>query len=189
MEECVDGEYQAFKAKGGAYTREHFFGRYPELKAMVAHLSDEDIWHLNRGGHDPVKVYAAYTQAVNHQGRPTVILAKTVKGFGMGEAGEGQNITHQKKKLDDDDLKTFRDRFHVPISDEELAALKYYKPAEDSEEMQYLKERRAKLGGFLPGAAPEGRAARTCRISSSSRASSRAAAIASSRRRWRSCES
>src|SRR4029453_5764166 len=105
MEECVDGEYQAFKAKGGAYTREHFFGRYPELKAMVAHLSDEDICHLTRGGPDAVKVYAAYHQAVNHQGRPTVILAKTVKGYGMGEAGEGQNITHQKKKLDDDDLK------------------------------------------------------------------------------------
>jgi len=150
MEECVDGDYQAFKAKGGAYTREHFFGRYPELKAMVAHLSDEDIWHLNRGGHDPVKVYAAYHQAVHHEGRPTVILAKTVKGFGMGEAGEGQNITHQKKKLDDEDLKQFRDRFHVPISDEDLAALKYYKPAEDSEEMRYLQERRTKLGGFLP---------------------------------------
>jgi pyruvate dehydrogenase E1 component len=150
MEECVDGEYQAFKAKGGAYTREHFFGRYPELKAMVAHLSDEDIWHLNRGGHDAVKVYAAYHQAVNHTGRPTVILAKTVKGYGMGEAGEGQNITHQKKKLDDDDLKSFRDRFHIPISDEDLAKLAYYKPAEDSEEMQYLKGRREKLGGSYP---------------------------------------
>jgi pyruvate dehydrogenase E1 component len=150
MEECVDGEYQAFKAKGGAYTREHFFGRYPELKAMVAHLSDEDIWHLNRGGHDPIKVYAAYHQAVRHEGRPTVILAKTVKGFGMGGAGEGQNITHQKKKLDDDDLKQFRDRFHVPISDEDIATLRYYKPGDDSEEMRYLKERRQKLGGFLP---------------------------------------
>jgi pyruvate dehydrogenase E1 component len=150
MEECVDGEYQAFKAKGGAYTREHFFSRYPELKAMVAHLSDEDIWHLNRGGHDAVKVYAAYTQAVNHSGRPTVILAKTVKGYGMGDAGEGQNITHQKKKLDDDDLKSFRDRFHIPISDDDIAKLSYYKPAEDSEEMQYLKGRRAKLGGSYP---------------------------------------
>ena len=150
MEECVDGDYQAFKAKGGTYTREHFFGRSPELKAMVAHLSDEDIWHLNRGGHDPEKVYAAYHQAVHHKGRPTVILAKTVKGFGMGEAGEGQNITHQKKKLDDDDLKHFRDRFHVPISDEDLARLKYYKPADNSEEMKYLKERRTKLGGSYP---------------------------------------
>jgi pyruvate dehydrogenase E1 component len=150
MEECVDGEYQAFKAKGGAYTREHFFGRYPELKAMVAHLSDEDIWHLNRGGHDPVKVYAAYHNAVNHKGRPTVILAKTVKGFGMGDAGEGQNITHQKKKLDDDDVKMFRDRFHIPIPDEDLATLKYFKPAEDSEEMRYLQGHRAALGGVYP---------------------------------------
>ena len=150
MAECVDGEYQSFKAKGGAYTREHFFGRHPELKAMVAHLSDEDIWHLNRGGHDPVKVYAAYHNAVNHKGRPTVILAKTVKGFGMGHAGEGQNITHQKKKLDDDDVKVFRDRFHIPIPDQDLASLKYFKPAEDSEEMRYLKGRRAALGGVYP---------------------------------------
>ena len=159
MEECVDGEYQAFKAKGGAYTREHFFGRYPELKAMVAHLSDEDIWHLNRGGHDPVKVYAAYHAAVNHQGRPTVILAKTVKGFGMGDAGEGQNITHQKKKLDDDDVKMFRDRFAVPIPDTELAKLAYFKPADDSEELQYLQSRRAQLGGVYPVRRTKGDAA------------------------------
>ncbi|HEX6998912.1 MAG TPA: pyruvate dehydrogenase (acetyl-transferring), homodimeric type [Gammaproteobacteria bacterium] len=150
MEECVDGEYQNFKARGGAYTREHFFGRDPELKAMVAHLSDDDIWHLNRGGHDPVKVYAAYHAAVNHKGRPTVILAKTVKGFGMGAAGEAQNITHQKKKLDEDDLRAFRDRFHIPISDKELANVPYYKPPEGSEELQYLRERREKLGGYLP---------------------------------------
>ncbi len=150
MEECVDGEYQNFKAKGGAYTREHFFGRYPELKAMVANMSDEDIWHLNRGGHDAVKVYAAYHAAVNHKGRPTVILAKTVKGYGMGEAGEAQNITHQKKKLDDDDLKQFRDRFRLPVSDEQIRDLAYYKPAEDSEEMKYLKTRREKLGGSYP---------------------------------------
>ncbi len=150
MEECVDGEYQAFKAKGGAYTREHFFGRYPELKALVAHLSDEDIWHLNRGGHDAIKVYAAYRQAVTHTDRPTVILAKTVKGYGMGEAGEGQNITHQKKKLDDEDLKHFRDRFHIPVSDEQLAKLSYYMPAEDSEELKYLKARRERLGGVYP---------------------------------------
>ncbi|HEX7080091.1 MAG TPA: pyruvate dehydrogenase (acetyl-transferring), homodimeric type [Gammaproteobacteria bacterium] len=150
MEECVDGEYQAFKAKGGAYTREHFFGRYPELKAMVAHMSDDDIWRLNRGGHDAVKVYAAYHAAVRHKGRPTVILAKTVKGFGMGAAGEGQNITHQKKKLDEDDLKAFRDRFNIPISDEEIADIPYFKPPEDSEEHRYLLERRKQLGGFLP---------------------------------------
>ncbi|HEX9875450.1 MAG TPA: pyruvate dehydrogenase (acetyl-transferring), homodimeric type [Gammaproteobacteria bacterium] len=150
MEECVDGEYQNFKAKGGAYTREHFFGRYPELTAMVAHMSDDEIWRLNRGGHDAEKVYAAYQQAVNHTGRPTVILAKTVKGFGMGAAGEGQNITHQKKKFDDDDLKAFRDRFKIPISDDALAELPYYKPADDSEELQYLRQRRQELGGYLP---------------------------------------
>jgi pyruvate dehydrogenase E1 component len=150
MEECVDGEYQNFKAKGGAYTREHFFGKYPELKAMVANMSDEDIWRLNRGGHDAIKVYAAYHAAVHHTGRPTVILAKTVKGYGMGEAGEAQNITHQKKKLDEDDLKQFRDRFRLPVSDEQIQKLAYYKPAEDSEEIKYLKARREKLGGALP---------------------------------------
>jgi pyruvate dehydrogenase E1 component len=150
MEECVDGEYQNFKAKGGAYTREHFFGKYPELKEMVAHMSDEDIWRLNRGGHDAQKVYAAYHQAVNHQGRPTVILAKTVKGFGMGAAGEGQNITHQKKKLDDEDVKAFRDRFNLPIKDEDLGDLSYYKLPVDGEEHQYLLKARERLGGFLP---------------------------------------
>ncbi|MCG8433088.1 MAG: pyruvate dehydrogenase (acetyl-transferring), homodimeric type [Gammaproteobacteria bacterium] len=151
MEECVDGEYQNFKAKGGAYTREHFFGKYPELKEMVAHMSDEEIWRLNRGGHDARKVYAAYHQAVhNADGRPTVILAKTVKGFGLGKAGEGQNITHQKKKLDEDDLKAFRDRFHIPISDDAIGEVPFCKPADDSEEIKYLKERREELGGFLP---------------------------------------
>jgi pyruvate dehydrogenase E1 component len=150
MEEAVDGEYQNFKAKGGAYTREHFFGKYPELKEMVAHMSDEDIWRLNRGGHDARKVYAAYTQAVNHKGRPTVILAKTVKGYGMGTAGEGQNITHQKKKLGDEDVKAFRDRFNLPIKDEDLVDLRYYKLPADSEEHQYLLEARERLGGFLP---------------------------------------
>jgi pyruvate dehydrogenase E1 component len=150
MEECVDGEYQNFKAKGGAYTREHFFGRDPTLKAMVANMSDEEIWRLNRGGHDAVKVYAAYHQATTHTGRPTVILAKTVKGYGMGAAGEGQNITHQKKKLDVDDLKAFRDRFNIPLSDEAVGNLTYFKPDEDSEENRYLKSRRESLGGSLP---------------------------------------
>jgi pyruvate dehydrogenase E1 component len=150
MEETVDGEYQNYKAKGGAYTREHFFAKDPELLAMVSHLSDEQIWHLNRGGHDALKVYAAYHRAVNHTGRPTVVLAKTVKGYGMGAAGEGQNITHQKKKLELDDIRAFRDRFHIPVSDEELSELRYFKPAEDSEELRYLKERRAELGGYLP---------------------------------------
>jgi pyruvate dehydrogenase E1 component len=150
MEECVDGEYQNFKAKGGAYTREHFFGRYPELKAMVADMSDDEIWRLNRGGHDAVKVYAAYHAAVNHKGRPTVILVKTVKGYGMGDAGEGQNITHQKKKLDSDDVRAFRDRFKLPVPDEDLERVPYLKLPEDSWEYRSLKESRARLGGFLP---------------------------------------
>jgi pyruvate dehydrogenase E1 component len=150
MEECVDGEYQNFKSKGGAYTREHFFGKYPELKEMVANMSDEEIWHLNRGGHDPEKVYAAYASAVANVGAPTVILAKTVKGFGMGKAGEGLNSTHQQKKLTDENLKEVRDRFNIQISDEEIAGLSFRKPAADSEEMRYLQERRAALGGYLP---------------------------------------
>jgi pyruvate dehydrogenase E1 component len=150
MEEAVDGEYQAFKAKGGAYTREHFFGKYPELKEMVSHLSDEDIWRLNRGGHDPHKVYAAYAAAVKHKGQPTVILAKTVKGYGMGEAGEGQNITHQAKKMGHEPLKNFRDRFQIPVSDEQLDEVPFYRPADDSPEMKYLHERRRALGGYLP---------------------------------------
>jgi pyruvate dehydrogenase E1 component len=150
MEECVDGEYQNFKAKGGAYTRENFFGKYPELKAMVANMSDEEIWRLNRGGHDPRKVYAAYWQAVSHRGQPTVILAKTVKGFGLGKGGEGQMIAHQQKKLSDDDLRAFRDRFNIPVSDEDIARLPFRKPAEDAEELRYMRERRMALGGYQP---------------------------------------
>jgi len=150
MEECLDGEYQNFKAKGGAYTREHFFGKYPELKEMVATMSDEDIWRLNRGGHDPHKVYAAYAAAVKHKGQPTVILAKTVKGYGMGAAGEAQNPAHQQKKMDLESLKAFRDRFHIPISDADLERLPFYRPAEDSPEIKYLRARRAALGGYLP---------------------------------------
>jgi pyruvate dehydrogenase E1 component len=150
MEECVDGEYQNFKAKGGAYTREHFFGKYPELKAMVANMSDEEIWRLNRGGHDPRKVYAAYAAATGHKGQPTVILAKTVKGFGLGKGGEGQMVAHQQKKLSEDDLRAFRDRFYIPVSDEEIAKLPFRQPAADSEEGRYLHERRTTLGGYLP---------------------------------------
>jgi pyruvate dehydrogenase E1 component len=150
MEECVDGEYQNFKAKGGAYTREHFFGKYPELRAMVANMSDEEIWRLNRGGHDARKVFAAYAAAMAHQGQPTVILAKTVKGFGLGKGGEGQMVAHQQKKLSEEDLRAFRDRFHIPISDEEIARLPFRKPPEDSEEARYLRERRTQLGGCLP---------------------------------------
>jgi pyruvate dehydrogenase E1 component len=150
MEECVDGEYQAFKAKGGAYTRENFFGKYPELARQVAHMSDEDIWRLNRGGHDPHKVYAAYHAAVHHQGQPSVILAKTVKGYGMGEAGEGQNITHQQKKMGEDAVRAFRDRFDIPVTDEELAEVPFYRPPDDSPEIEYLQARRKALGGYLP---------------------------------------
>ena len=150
MEEAVDGEYQAFKAHGGAYTREHFFGKYPELKEMVASMSDEDIWRLNRGGHDPHKVFAAYAEAMKANGKPTVILAKTVKGYGMGEAGEGQNITHQQKKMGVEALQAFRDRFNIPISDEDLLDAPFYRPDENSPEVQYMKKRREELGGSLP---------------------------------------
>jgi pyruvate dehydrogenase E1 component len=150
MEECVDGEYQDFKSKNGAYVREHFFGKSPELKAMVASMSDAEIWSLARGGHDPLKIYAAYAAALKHKGQPTVILAKTVKGYGMGEAGEGQNITHQQKKMGEASLMEFRDRFSLPISDEQLKEIPFLKFAEDSVEMKYLRERRAALGGSLP---------------------------------------
>jgi pyruvate dehydrogenase E1 component len=150
MEECVDGEFQDFKSKSGAYVREHFFGKSPELKAMVASMSDAEIWGLSRGGHDPVKIYAAYAAALQHKGQPTVILAKTVKGYGMGEAGEGQNITHQQKKMGEASLKEFRDRFSLPISDERLNEIPFLKFPEGSIEMKYLRERRAALGGSLP---------------------------------------
>ncbi len=152
MMETVDGEYQNCKAFGGAYTREHFFGKTPETLAMVANLSDDDVWRLNRGGHDPHKVYAAYDAAVKTVGQPTVILAKTVKGYGMGSAGEALNPTHQTKKLDDDAVRAFRDRFHLPITDEQLkdGQVPFYKPDEKSPEMQYMHERRQALGGYLP---------------------------------------
>ncbi len=150
MEECVDGEFQNFKAKGGAYTREHFFGKYPELREMVSAMSDSDIWRLNRGGHDPHKVYAAYAAATSHKGQPSVILAKTVKGYGMGDAGEGHNVSHQQKSMDIESLKKFRSRFDLPISDKEVEELKFYKPDPDSPEMTYMRERREALGGSLP---------------------------------------
>jgi pyruvate dehydrogenase E1 component len=150
MEETVDGEYQNFKQKGGAYTREHFFNKYPETAKLVENMSDDEIWRLNRGGHDPVKVYAAYKKASETKGKPTVILAKTVKGYGMGEAAEGKNIAHGVKKVDTSVLRQFRDRFDIPISDEDVENLKYYRPAEDSPEMKYMKARRAELGGSVP---------------------------------------
>ncbi len=150
MEECLDGEYQDFKSKDGAYVREKFFGRYPETAAMVAGWPDEKIWTLTRGGHDALKVYAAYQAAVEHQGQPTVILPKTVKGFGMGEAAEGQMIAHQQKKMGESALLKFRDRFNVPLSDDEVRALKLIKLDEGAPEMVYMRERRKALGGYLP---------------------------------------
>src|SRR5829696_4713019 len=149
MEETVDGEYQDYKSKDGAYVREHFFGKRPETKALVADMSDDQIWALVRGGHDPLKVYAAYDAAVKHKGQPTLILAKTVKGYGMGEAGEGQNITHQQKKMGENHLREFRDRFQLPISDEQLAELPFLRFDDDSPEMEYLRKRREALGGPL----------------------------------------
>ena len=149
MEECVDGQYQDFKSKDGAYVREHFFNT-PELKALVADMTDEEIWKMNRGGHDPVKVYNAYAAAVRHKGQPTLILPKTVKGFGMGESGEGQMIAHQAKKMTQDALMKFRDRFQIPVTDEQVSELPFLTLAPDSPEMKYLRERRAALGGYLP---------------------------------------
>ena len=148
--EVCDGELQNYKANGGAYTREHFFGKYPELLELVADMSDEDIMNLNRGGHDPYKVYAAYHQAVNHKGQPTVILAQTVKGYGTGKSGEAKNDTHSMKKVAIDDLKDFRDRFNIPLSDDQLKDVPYYRPSPDSPEMKYMMDRRNSLGGFYP---------------------------------------
>jgi pyruvate dehydrogenase E1 component len=150
MMETVDGEYQNCKAFGGAYTREHFFGKYPETREMVGNLSDDDIWRLNRGGHDPHKMIAAYAAAMAHKGQPTVILAKTVKGYGMGKSGESLNPTHQTKKLDDEAVRHFRDRFKIPIPDEKLPEVPFYHPGPDSPEVKYMQARREKLGGFLP---------------------------------------
>ena len=155
MDEAVDGEYQNYKSHDGAYTREHFFGKYPETLKMVEDLTDDDIYRLNRGGHDPYKVFAAYAAASAHKGQPTVILAKTVKGYGMGPAGEAQNITHSVKKLEIEALKKFRDRFDIPLPDSDLEKVPYYRPPADSPEMRYLHERRKVLGGSLPSRKPD----------------------------------
>ncbi|MXS84499.1 pyruvate dehydrogenase (acetyl-transferring), homodimeric type [Nitrosomonas sp. HPC101] len=149
MMECVDGEYQTFKSRDGAYVRQHFFGKYPELLEMVASLSDDDIWRLNRGGHDPHKVYAAYSAAMKHTGQPTVILTKTIKGYGMGEAGEAQNITHQQKKMGTTSLKAFRDRFGLPVPDDKIDEIPYLKFEEGSPEYNYMRERQQAMGGFI----------------------------------------
>ncbi len=150
MMECVDGDYQTFKSKDGAHVRQGFFGAYPELLKMVSTWSDDDVWRLNRGGHDPHKVYAAFAAAVAHKGQPTVILAKTIKGYGMGEAGEAQNITHQQKKMGTTSVKAFRDRFKLPVKDEDLEKLPYLTFPEGSKELNYMRERRMSLGGYLP---------------------------------------
>ena len=150
MEESVDGEYQTYKSRDGAYVRERFFGKDPVLLDRVSHMSDEQIWLLNRGGLDQQKVYAAYHEAARHTGQPTVILAKTIKGYGMGSSGEGQMITHQAKKMTEDALLAFRDRFELPLTDEQVRAAEYYKPPDDSPEMRYLRECREALGGSLP---------------------------------------
>ena len=150
MMDTLDGDYQAMKANDGAYVRKHFFGKDPRTLEMVAKMSDDDIWNLRRGGHDAQKVYAAFHAAVKHKGQPTVLLIKTVKGFGMGKIGEGKNNVHQTKKLADEDIKAFRDRFNIPIPDSQLADIPFYKPAEDTPEMRYLHERRKALGGYLP---------------------------------------
>jgi pyruvate dehydrogenase E1 component len=155
MMETVDGEYQNYKAKDGAYVRKHFFGKHPQLLQMVANMSDDDIWRLTRGGHDPHKIYAAFKKAQENKGTPTVLLVKTVKGFGMGKSGEARNTAHQTKKLDDEAIRQMRDRFNIPIPDDQLAEIPFFKPADDAPEMQYLHERRKALGGYLPQRRPQ----------------------------------
>src|SRR5207247_4185348 len=150
MEEALDGDYQKYSVEPGSYTRRHFFGKYPELLPLVNHLTDEQIHKLLRGGHDSRKVYAAYKAAVECRGQPTVILAKTVKGYGLGEAGEGRNVTHQQKKLNEKELREFRERFGIPVADDVIAETPFYRPSPDSPEIRYLLERRKALGGFIP---------------------------------------
>ena len=150
MGEVVDGEYQKYAVESGEYVRKHFWGADPRLLEMVKHLSDEQLKKLTLGGHDPVKVYAAYKAAVETTGQPTVILARTIKGYGIGEAGEGKNITHQQKKMNEDELRAFRTRFGIPIADEEVAKAPFYRPPDNSPEVTYMLERRKQLGGFVP---------------------------------------
>jgi len=150
MNKVVDGDYQNYAVKGGAYIREHFYGAYPRLLKMVEHYTDEQLEKMRLGGHDPAKVYAAFKAAVEHQDAPTVILARTIKGYGLGEAGEGKNITHQQKKLNEQELRHFRSRFGIPVSDEDIDTVPFYRPDEDSPEMKYMIDRREKLNGFVP---------------------------------------
>ena len=185
MEETVDGEYQNFKANDGAFVRKNFFGKHPKTLEMVSRMTDDDIWRLNRGGHDPHKIYAAYAAATQHKGQPTVILAKTVKGYGMGKIGEGKNTTHQQKKMDLASIRQFRDRFNIPIPDDQLESLPFYKPAADSPEMIYLQERRKALGGCRSAGASRRRCRRFPSWPRSIRYSRRQ--IGKSARRWPSC--
>ena len=164
-EEVVDGDLLKYVDKGGGYLREHFYGKYPELLEMVEHINDEDLGKMRIGGHDPIKVYAAYSEAVKTKGKPTVILARTIKGYGLGEAGEGRNITHQQKKLNDKELLYFRDRFDIPLSDSEASTAPFYKPDNDSDEIKYIINQRKKLGGFLPHRSKQGPAIKTPDIS------------------------
>src|ERR1700704_5494545 len=150
LHETVDGEFQTYAATDGRFNREHFFNKYPELQALISNMSDEDIDRLRRGGHDPVKIYAAYHAALRHKGRPSVVLAQTKKGYGMGNWGQGKMGTHQQKKLDDDALREFRDRFALPLSDEDVGQLRFFNPGPESQEIRYLKARRKQLGGYLP---------------------------------------
>jgi pyruvate dehydrogenase E1 component len=161
MNESVDGDYQNYVARGGAYIRQHFFGRYPELLELVRDMSDDELWRLRRGGHDPQKVYNAYLRAVQHTGSPTVIIAKTIKGYGLGEAGEGRNITHQQKKLNEQEMEEFCRRFEIPLPPEKIHTVSFYRPPEDSPEMKYLHERRRALGGYLPERKPRAVALQT----------------------------
>jgi pyruvate dehydrogenase E1 component len=184
MNECVDGDYQTFKANDGAYVREHFFGRYPETAALVADWTDEEIWALKRGGHDARKVYAAYKAASEHTGQPTVVLAKTIKGYGMGTSGEAQNIAHQQKHIEVKAMRAFRDRFAIPISDADLPKIPFFRPPQDSLEGAYLAER-VKTLGYVP----QRRAKSAALAVPDLAACSKARAIAKTRRRWRSCAS
>ena len=187
MGEIVDGQYQKYAVESGAYVREHFWGADPRLLDMVKHLSDDQLKKMTLGGHDPVKVYNAYKAAVEHKGAPTVILARTIKGYGLGEAGEGKNITHQQKKMNEEELRAFRTRFGIPISDAEIGKTPFYRPAEDSIEIKYMRERRKALGGYVPSAQGPQRAAEAACRPSCSRSSTRAPKAARRRRRWCSC--
>ena len=183
LHETVDGEFQKYAATDGRFNREHFFNKYPELQQLVAHMSDEDIDRLKRGGHDPIKIYAAYHAAMAHKGRPTVILAQTKKGYGMGTAAQGKMTAHQAKKLEDDVLLAFRDRFALPLSNKDVEELRFFKPDADSPEMKYLHSRRQALGGYVPSRIPKSARCR-CPRWTLSRGCWKAAAIANNPPPW-----